>query len=53
MEEVDGELRYRDGLNWKEASTGQNLLQAVFRDGVLVKEQSLREIRNNLHGGNF
>ncbi len=53
VEEVDGELRYRDGLNWKEASTGQNLLQAVFRDGVLVKEQSLREIRNNLHGGNF
>lgn len=51
--EEDGELRYRDGLNWKEASEGENLLQTVFRDGVLMREQSLREIRNNLHEGNF
>ncbi len=51
--EEDGELRYRDGLNWKEASEGENLLQTVFRDGVLIREQSLREIRNNLHEGNF
>lgn len=51
--EEDGELRYRDGLNWMEASEGENLLQTVFKDGVLMREQSLREIRNNLHEGNF
>lgn len=51
--EKNGELQYRDGLNWKEAVKGENLLQTVFKDGELVREQSLREIRNNLHGGNF
>ena len=51
--EEDGELRYRDGLSWEEASAGDSLLQTVFRDGVLTKEQSLREIRNRLHGNGF
>ncbi len=51
--EEDGELRYRDGLSWEEASAGDSLLQTVFRDGVLTKEQSLWEIRNRLHGNGF
>jgi hypothetical protein len=29
------------------------MLETVFKDGVMVKEQSLAEIRNVLHGGNF
>lgn len=51
--EENGELQYRDGLDWKEASSGDNLLQTVFKDGILVREQSLQEIRSRLHGGTF
>lgn len=51
--EENGELQYRDGLDWKGASSGDNLLQTVFKDGVLVREQSLQEIRSRLHGGTF
>ncbi len=53
VSEENGELRYRDELNWEEASSGSNLLQTVFKDGVLIKEQSLREIRNRLHADAF
>lgn len=53
VSEENGELQYRDELNWEEAASGGNLLQTVFKDGVLVKEQSLREIRNRLHAGAF
>lgn len=51
--EENGNLRYRDELNWEEASFSGNLLQTVFKDGVLIKEQSLREIRDRLHMGTF
>lgn len=53
VSEENGELRYRDELNWEEASSGSNLLQTVFKDGVLIKEQSLQEIRNRLHADAF
>ena len=53
VSEENGELRYRDELNWEEASSGSNLLQTVFKYGVLIKEQSLREIRNRLHADAF
>lgn len=53
VSEENGELRYRDELNWEEAASGENLLQTVFKDGVLIKEQSLQEIRNRLHAGAF
>lgn len=53
VSEENGELRYRDELNWEKASSGGNLLQTVFKDGVLIKEQSLQEIRNRLHAGAF
>lgn len=53
VSEENGELQYRDELNWEEASSGGNLLQTVFKDGVLIKEQSLQEIRNRLHAGAF
>lgn len=50
--EENGRLQYRDGLDWQEAAK-DNLLQTVFKDGVLTKEQSLQEIRNRLHDGAF
>lgn len=53
VSEENGELQYRDELNWEEAASDGNLLQTVFKDGVLIKEQSLREIRNRLHAGAF
>ncbi|MBD5493391.1 MAG: nicotinate phosphoribosyltransferase [Lachnospiraceae bacterium] len=53
VSEENGELQYRDELNWEEAVSDGNLLQTVFKDGVLIKEQSLSEIRNRLHEGAF
>ena len=49
--EENGMLQYRDGLDWQEASSVDNLLQTVFKDGVLTKEQTLQEIRGRLHDG--
>lgn len=51
--EGNGRLQYRDGLDWQEASSCDNLLQTVFKDGVLTKEQTLHEIRARLHNGAF
>ena len=49
---------YVDGRTWEEAHvSGEdakvNLLQPIFKDGQLIREQSLSEIRNVLHGGKF
>ncbi len=50
----DGVLKYKDEYNWNEAVADErNLLTTVFKDGVLVKEQTLQEIREVLNGGNF
>ena len=50
----DGVLKYQDEYNWEEAMTQErNLLQTVFKDGKMVKEQTLQEIRAILNGGNF
>lgn len=54
----DDKLIYVDGRTWEEAHvSGEdakvNLLQPVFKDGRLIKEQSLAEIRDILHGGKF
>ena len=50
----DGVLKYRDEYTWAEATAAENnLLLPVFRDGKLVKEQNLQEIRAILNGGNF
>ena len=47
-------INYEDGYTWKEASTFEgNLLQPVFKDGHMVKQYTLAEVRNNLHGGKF
>ena len=45
---------YTDGHDWKHASRSiYNKLKPVFRDGKMLKEWALSEVRNNLHGGNF
>jgi nicotinamide phosphoribosyltransferase len=50
-----GDLVCRDGFDSGSMAKylgfgGENLLKPVFRDGKMLREQSLREIRNVLHG---
>ena len=50
----DGEYRFTDGHAWAEACADENnQLVTVFKDGNMVKEQTLAEIRGVLHNGNF
>ena len=52
--DTDGELIYVDGRTWEEAySDPCNLLKPIFKDGKLLKEVSLKEIRNTLNNGGF
>lgn len=50
--EENGELKYKDEYT-KNTIPNNNLLHPVFKDGVMLKEQTLSEIRDILHGGNF
>ena len=50
----EGNYTYQDEFTWKEACENtKNELVSIFKDGVLVKEQSLKEIRERLHEGGF
>lgn len=54
----DTSLIYVDGRTWEEAQvTGAdaetNLLKTIFKNGEMVVEQSLSDIRNILHNGEF
>ena len=49
---MDKEITYEDGLTYEE-SLNYNLMEVVFRDGKLIKEESLKDIRNRLHNNNF
>lgn len=44
---------YFDGYTWEEAQGEVNLLKTIFKDGKMIREQSLAEIRNVLYGGTF
>lgn len=45
------DILYKDELTIKQQeSYKDNLLELVFKDGVLIKDYSLSEIRNRLHG---
>ena len=46
-------IGYEDGLNWDEAYTPDNLLVPIFRDGKMLKEETLSEIRNRLNWNQF
>lgn len=49
-----GELTYVDGLTWDEAyNDSSNMLQPVFRDGKMLNEQTLYEIRQRLNYNMF
>lgn len=47
----EGELVYEDELSWK-GSQKNNLLVPIFRDGQMIKETSLIEIRKTLEDNN-
>jgi nicotinamide phosphoribosyltransferase len=50
----NGNYTYKDEYTWAEAiNDTENQLVTVFKDGKMVKEQSLAEIRNILHGGKY
>ena len=51
--DADGHLDYMDELTWEQACDESNLLVPVFRDGKLLKEYSLAEVREILHDGAF
>lgn len=49
-----GELYYEDEFTFSEVSSDpNNQLETVFKDGKMIKEYSLSEIRNRLHNGKF
>ena len=49
-----GSYTVSDGYTWEEACKCEdNAFRTVFRDGTLIREQSLQEIRNRLHNNRF
>lgn len=50
--EEEGNYAYVDGLTWAEAQVN-NELTTVFKDGAMVREYTLAEVRNNMHKGRF
>lgn len=54
MKDEKGSYSYQDELTWQQACAREdNELQTIFKDGKMIKEYSLQEIRNNLHEGRF
>lgn len=49
----NGNYTFTDQHSWAEACVPENQLKPVFKDGRLLCEQSLSEIRNRLHHGRF
>lgn len=52
----DGSIYFEDGLTWEQVTDYEkrdNMLIPVFKNGELLKEQSLEEVRNRLYGGKF
>lgn len=48
------DILYKDGLRMEEVDKMEdNLLQVVLKDGKIIKDFTLSEIRNKLHNGNF
>lgn len=50
----DGNYTFTDGHTWEESvNSSDNELVPIFKDGKLLREQSLAEIRRILHKGKF
>ena len=50
--DTNGNITYQDGFT-SETIVGENMLQTVFKDGKLLREQTLAELRDRLNDGNF
>lgn len=48
-----GKLTYEDGYDFDHVDEDGNLLQTVFENGTLYNVQSLSDVRNMLHNGEF
>lgn len=48
----DGELTYEDGLTYEE-SLNNNIMRPVFRDGKLLVDYTIKQVRNQLNKNNF
>lgn len=46
-------ITYQDGYTSASLPSTGNLLEPIFRNGKMVREYSLQEIRQRLHDGNF
>lgn len=54
LEDPDNGYSFMDGYDWKHSSRSiYNKLKPVFKDGKMLKEWTLAEVRDNLHGGKF
>lgn len=52
--EDSGRICYKDEFTWEDACRiPTQMLQPVFRNGEMLRVQSLSEVRSVLHGGNF
>ena len=48
----NGEIKFVDNLNWLESMQG-TLMKTVFKNGKMVKEESLNDIRQRLNDNQF
>lgn len=53
IRDKDNEIIYIDNLTKNNAITDNNMLKTVFKNGVIVREQTLNEIRNLIHNNGF
>ena len=53
IEDENGNLSYTDGWNEQTIPKTGNMLKPVFRNGELLRDFTIEEIRNTLHKGKF
>lgn len=52
--DVNNQIQYKDELTFEDMNSIEgNMLQPIFRDGQMVRECTLQEIRSTLHEGGF
>lgn len=49
----NGDYMFTDGHTWEESYLSPNLMQPIFKDGKLLKEDTLHNIRQRLNHNNF
>ena len=53
VEDENGNLSYTDGWNEQTIPKTGNMLKPVFKNGELLRDFTIEEIRNTLHNGKF